>query len=207
MSAQWQEADNNFYQIAEAARKGDAYAQGKLLEAYRPELLRQARQMEKTFAGGGKTGSDFVQAAFYSALEEIKAFRGCTPEQLEDWLDAILCRTVMNEKRRSRALKRDIRREVVNGEGVLKSVRDTARSAERTAEQKEECDNLRRALGLLPVHYSQVLLYWASDLSWEEVGERMGRSADAARVMHDRAMPLLTKHLRARSEAPYSRQT
>ena len=57
---------------------------------------------------------------------------------------------------------------------------------------------LERALGRLPEDYREVLLLrYQGDLSFEEIGRRLGRSANAARKLWLRALHKLEQELEA----------
>jgi RNA polymerase sigma-70 factor (ECF subfamily) len=61
----------------------------------------------------------------------------------------------------------------------------------------EQLDRLNRAIGRLPGDYQQVMaLRYQQHLSFEDVGRRMGRSADAARMLWARALERLKSELR-----------
>jgi len=183
----------SFQETAVAARDGDSDAQGRLLQAFRPTLLRYAQKALETVGQGHDRPSDVVQDAFWKAWEEIEAFQGCTPEQLEAWLHTIVDRLVWNKARHSEAAKCDVRREV-SAEGLTESVRHAAPAAAEVASRSEQRELLRKAMLRLPADVREVLrLKFYEDLPWEEVGRRTGRSAEAARQMHRRAVRKLTE--------------
>jgi RNA polymerase sigma factor (sigma-70 family) len=63
-------------------------------------------------------------------------------------------------------------------------------------EQDEATERVRRVLARLPEDYRTVLrLHFWENLSWEDVGLRTNRSADAARKLHTRAMRAAAEQL------------
>jgi RNA polymerase sigma-70 factor (ECF subfamily) len=64
----------------------------------------------------------------------------------------------------------------------------------RKLELEEQQARLERALDALkPAHREVILLRKYEDLSFEEIGGRLGRSADACRMLLARAMAALTR--------------
>ena len=67
-----------------------------------------------------------------------------------------------------------------------------------TAMAAEQAAALEKALGQLPDDYREVLLLrYQGDLSFEEIGQRLGRSANAARKLWLRALRKLEQELEA----------
>jgi RNA polymerase sigma-70 factor, ECF subfamily len=108
--------DQAFDALLEAARNGDKEAQGCLLETCRRPLLHFARcQLNPDLQAKGGA-SDVVQDAFFTALREIDAFQGCTPDQLLNWLRTIMRRGLANFERQFSMQKRQTALEVSVGE-------------------------------------------------------------------------------------------
>ncbi len=181
----------------EAARSGDEEAQAKLLGSMRTILKRLAYEHSARFIKKNWRDSDVSQAAFLKVLEEIKTFRGCTPEQLDAWLSVIVDRTVAIFARESRAAKRDIRREVsAEAAGLEESLGDAAPAADAIAIRREELSRLNEAVSRLPEEHARVVRLRLEELSWAEIGQRMHRGAEAAAELHRRACQELKKDLK-----------
>jgi len=181
-------------QIA-AARQGSADALGELLESYHNYLLLIANSE----VGGElrpKCGaSDLVQETFVRAQQGFAAFVGTTEGELQAWLRQILlnhCRNLRQTYRDTQ--KRDVGRELAL-EGLSSMVGPGMRppdgqlSPSGCAMASEEATLVAQALSALPDDYQQVvrLRNW-ENLSFQLIGERLGRSADAARKLWGRAI-------------------
>ncbi len=180
-----------------AARNGNKEAQGQLLEACRRPLLRLARRQLSPGLSPKGAGSDVVQETFLQALREINTFRGCTPEQMMAWLRVILEHTMSNFRRRFHTGKREVGREV---SGEMATVREDPRHAVPSASEKaisnEQARLMLHALERLPEHYREVVrLRREERLSFEEIGRRTGRTADAARKVWLRALAEVGQYL------------
>lgn len=187
-----------FDQLLEAARGGDKEAQGRLLELCRRPLLRLARRELRPSVQAKGSPSDVVQETFVKALREIDTFQGCTPEQLLAWLRIILEHTVSNFRRQFHTGKREVAREV-SGETVIlrEDPRHAAPSASDKAISNEQVRLVRKALAQLPEHYAEVIrLRQVERLSFEEIGERTGRTAEAARKLWVRTLAEMGRRLR-----------
>ena len=197
MSAKEEIVPESFDGLLEAARTGEREAQGRLLHTCRPVLFRFARKRLRDFGRRNWRESDVVQDTFLKAVEEIQTFQGCTPEQFLAWLRAILDHRVMDLARRSGTEKRDAGLDASTNEpGFQESPRNAAPAADEVAERREQERLLREALGGLPEERARVVRLRYEKLPWEEVGRRMGRSGDAARELHRRAVKALAEALK-----------
>jgi RNA polymerase sigma-70 factor (ECF subfamily) len=177
-----------------AARSGSREALGQVLEFYRQDLLELAqRELHPELRGKGGA-SDLVQETFLKAQRGFGEFHGTTPAELHAWLRAILRNHLANFSRCYRGTdKRQLGREVVLDEQRLKS---SAGSPSSAAMRREHAELLEKALEHLPDHYLQViLLRHRENLSFEEIGQTMSRSAEAARKLWERAIALLRDQL------------
>ena len=181
---------DNFDDLMTAARHGNKEAQGRLLEAFRRPLLRLARQrvdLEVQAKGGG---SDMVQETFIRALREIDTFQGCTPDQLMAWLRAIMESTAANFRRRFQTKKRDAAREV-SEKGALTSddLRRATPAASDGVIRDEQDHRVRETIERLPEPYREVVrLRSQEQLSFREIGQRIGRTEESARKLWMRAV-------------------
>ena len=181
---------DHFDELLHAARGGDRDAQGRLLDACWHPLWHMARRdLRPSFRVKGSP-SDVVQETFVRALRDFHTFQGDRPEQMLAWLYAILRHTAASIVRQFMTGKRELGRETAQlaapREGELRRVEC---SACETAMQREQVSRVQDILSRMPPHYVEVLrLRWEERLSFEEIGLRTGRGADAARKLWHRAM-------------------
>jgi RNA polymerase sigma-70 factor (ECF subfamily) len=191
-------------QLLVAARAGSREALGEALQAYRAYLLLIAQQEldPELRAKGG--ASDLVQETFIDAQRLLGTFTGTTEQPWAAWLRQLLLNNLADFVRRYRSTdKRRVSREVGQPAGDSEAERageattDTP-SPSVTAMAAEQSAALERALDRLPEDYREVLLLrYQGDQSFEEIGRRLGRSANAARKLWLRALRKLEQELEA----------
>lgn len=191
-----------FEQELITASAGCSEAVGRLLERVRPMLLAIAAKALDHNLQSKADASDIVQDSLLEAHCTFGSFRGQRPEELLAWLKQILLHNLSNFRRQFRDTEmRNIHREVglptsspaaVEGD-LLAS--DSVFPVEKAA-NREELTRLGRALEGLPVAYRRVIAWhqWENQ-SFEEIGSRLGRSAEGARQIWWRAIQLLRKEL------------
>jgi RNA polymerase sigma-70 factor (ECF subfamily) len=191
-----------------AARAGSREALGRLLSQYHRYLLQVARrQLARDLRAKGDA-SDLVQETFLQAQRFFDRFEGRSAADLRAWLRGVLVHQTAKVGRRFHTTqKRRLAREVpldpanprVAAEG-LPPAPVPSPSAHLLARERQEV--LLRALGRLPEDYRRVmLLRYQQELTFEEVGREMGRSADAARMLWARALERLKHELRSVGES------
>jgi RNA polymerase sigma-70 factor (ECF subfamily) len=187
-----------------AARAGSREALGQALEAYRDYLLAIAdRELHADLRAKGGA-SDLVQDTFLEAQRDFSRFLGSTEEELRGWLRALLQHRLANFVRRYRQTqKRGLEREIALDAGDSSAAPGGVAASTPTPSQEvmahEQAEAVRRGLERLPEDYRTVIcLRYQEDLSFEEIGRRMQRSAEAARKLWWRAV----ERLHAEMEAP-----
>jgi RNA polymerase sigma-70 factor (ECF subfamily) len=184
-----------------AARAGSAEALGALLEPCRAYLLWIARRELDPNLHAKGSASDLVQETFLEAQRDFGRFHGQSETELRAWLRLLLLHNLRDfSKRYQDTGKRALVREVSMDRGSLAArFADGASSPCTKAVQQEEEHTVRQALERLPEDYRQVLLLrYEQGLSFEEIGEAMGRSANAARKLWLRAL----EHVEQELESP-----
>jgi RNA polymerase sigma-70 factor (ECF subfamily) len=185
-----------------AARAGSSEALGRLLDDFRPYLLAVAGSALDTDLQAKAGASDLVQESLLEAQRDFTGFAGQKRDQLQTWLVRILLRNVQNFRRLYRDTgKRDVGREVplpAHGMNALPgdclATNDSSPSGNAARGEKE--DRLRRALAQLPGHYRDVIAWRHRDGdSFAAIGARLGRTAEAARVLWGRALLRLKDEL------------
>jgi RNA polymerase sigma-70 factor (ECF subfamily) len=181
----------------ESARSGSSDALGRVFELCRQYLLLVAnRELDSDLQA--KIGpSDLVQESLLEAQRDFGRFHGATEADLRAWLRRILLNNVANIREHYRATqKREVSREVsldgvLDGSGADLLVAGEPTPSKQAAAQ-ERNEELERALAQLPDHYAEALrLRHQENCSFEEIGQRTGRSAEAARKVWARAVEQL----------------
>lgn len=192
--------------LIDAARKGDAAALGSILGAYRSYLRLIARASFDARLLPKCDPSDIVQETLLSAHQSFRQFRGSDEPSLLAWLRKILQNHLGELDRKYRqTARRDVAREARLDGAVERSsfVLNALLAAEgsspsQRAERREQAVALADAIeGLPPDDREVIVLRSFHEWSWEEIGDRMERTPDAARLLWTRALERLGKRLRA----------
>jgi len=180
------------------ARAGSPEALGHALQAHRRYLLLVAEKelAPDLRAKGG--ASDLVQETFVEAQRDFRQFRGESGDEFRGWLRRILLHNLGAFTRRYRDCgMRDVGREVglladgSNG-GPVDGLAAGSATPSAVAMAHEQSLALQGALGRLPDDYGRVVrLRYDDKLTFEQIGQEMGRSPEAARKLWARAMDCL----------------
>ena len=185
-------------------RAGDEAAARLLFDRHLQGLRARARSRLPASLRGRVAASDVVQESYLAAFLSLGNFedRGCG--SFAAWLRNILECRIANEVRDGvGAAKRDARREVriptgTQGAGVAQDHRSPSQDAvaeEDAARVRAERENLSDD------HRTVLALVHDEELTFDAVGARMGRSADAARKLYSRAVAELGARLRRGRES------
>jgi RNA polymerase sigma-70 factor, ECF subfamily len=179
------------------ARAGSSEALGEALEACRFYLLGVAqRELDPVLQAKGGA-SDLVQQTFLEAQQDFPRFRGDSEAELLAWLRRLLLNNLANFARRyrdtnKRALGREIALQALSASGLQGGLRAGDPSPSTAMAHGEQETALATALTKLPDDYRQVLLLrYEGELSFEEIGTKMNRTANAARKLWLRAIERL----------------
>jgi RNA polymerase sigma-70 factor, ECF subfamily len=191
------ETRGSFTQMLQAARDGDNEAQGRLLEPCRRRLLCFAKQQSRKMLQSKASPSDAVQESFLQALQVIDTFAGCTPDQMLAWLRIILTNNLRVLSKQFNTAKRQVQREVPGQPALLESNSGLAVSSTVEAVLRhEQIERLDKAVERLPDHYKEVVRLRNSDnRSFEEIGCKIGRTAEGVRKLWRRALAELNHQL------------
>jgi RNA polymerase sigma-70 factor (ECF subfamily) len=185
-----------------AARAGSAEALGEVLEACRGYLLTIAqRELDPHLRAKG-SASDLVQQTFLEAQRDFAGFHGETEAELLAWLRRLLLNNLANFVRDYReTAKRQVKREVrlpkvdSSHSGDLGPAA-AAPSPSKQAMLHERTAAVLDALEKLPPDYRQVVwLRYHDERSFEQIGQIMGRTANAVRKLWLRAVGRLKQDL------------
>lgn len=189
-----------------AAQTGSNSSLGQLLQGYRQYLNLLADEELGSAIKVKASASDLVQDSFLEAKRDFGQFTGQSPEQFQGWLRRLLLNNVANVIRSYQGTeKRDISREKPAGHCDLNATTPLAgesKTASSIAIKNELLDALQIAIRELPGHYQDVIRWRNYDrASFEDIGLRLERSAEAARKLWVRAVELLQQELDASHEA------
>jgi len=186
------------------AREGQGDALAQILEAYRNYLRLIAATCFERQLRGKADPSDVVQDALVKVHENFHQFRGATERELLAWMRTILARLLTDLHRRflqgaerqvgrERSLADVMDRSSMVLEGFLANRQE---SPSARAVKREQSVLLADALALMsPDDREVITLRNLLELEWEEVARRMGRSADAVRMLWTRAVRRLGDQL------------
>jgi RNA polymerase sigma-70 factor (ECF subfamily) len=177
-----------------AARAGSPAALNELLTNYRLYLLRIASQEFPSDLQGKVGASDLVQETMLHAAGNFGEFVGESETELLGWMRRILLNQMLNTIRHYRTEKRNAGREAPLDGRMLAGHGDSTPSSEFIAQEERLLVQL--ALLQLPEIYRQaIVLRHEQDLSFVEIGARLGCSEDAARKLWGRAVLALQQEL------------
>ena len=195
-------ADHDAGEWLAQAQAGSLEALGHALEACRSYLLLVAdRELSPDLKAKGGA-SDLVQETFIEAHKDFARFQGKSDAEFLAWLRCLLQHRLANFARRYRKTqKRGLAREVALATGDssvsgLDNLPGDSLTPSREAMARERVEALERVLARLPADYRQVIaLRYQDELSFEEIGKLMERSADAVRKLWWRALGRLRDEL------------
>jgi RNA polymerase sigma-70 factor (ECF subfamily) len=181
-----------------AARAGSSDALGAALEACRGYLLLIAEQELCTELRAKGGASDLVQETFLKAHRHFPRFRGTEEAELLRWLRRIMLNSLVDFQRQfaeteKRRTVREVAVEAADSTYQPRSPLPTSDpSPSAVVMERERDEQLHRVLARLPDDYRLSLrLRHEEELSFEEIGRRMNRSANAARKLWARALERL----------------
>lgn len=187
-----------FLALLDEAHQGSSEALGQVIDACRQYLLSIANAELPEELRAKVAPSDLVQDSCLEAQQGFARFRGQTCQELQAWLRGILMFNLSNARRHyQQTAKRDLGLEIPltdsRGKWQLASDED---SPSQAAIANEEQVLVEKALENLPEHLREaVLLRHREHLSFAEIGERMGRTSEAARKLWARGVEQLQKEL------------
>jgi RNA polymerase sigma-70 factor (ECF subfamily) len=196
---------HDFSRWLSAARDGCRDALGLALEACRRFLLCVAHhELHRDLQAKGGA-SDLVQETFLEAHCAFDRFQGSSEVELRVWLRQLLHHRASKFRRRFRTTqKRQLARETTlhdNSRPVHPAVECSSPSAVVMAH--EQAQRLRQALEHLNDDYRRVItLRYLEQCTFEEIGRRMERTPNAARLLWLRAIEHVKHELRAFPHEP-----
>jgi len=194
------EAPKNIEQRLAAAQQGSSAALGDVLEASRRYLLWMARRELDPGLSAKAGASDLVQDTLLEAHRDFGQFQGDSEAELLAWLRRLLLNNLANFARgyRATAKRRISREQSLDGAAGEASGKVAGRTPTPSTflMAREQMAVVQEALARLPADYQQVLTLWQQDdMTFEQIGAVMNRSANAARMLWVRALERLQREL------------
>jgi RNA polymerase sigma-70 factor (ECF subfamily) len=183
------------------ARHGSPEAIGMLFDECGAPLLAYIRLRLGQQLRGEMESRDILQNTFLRGLQHFEQFEGSESSTLRGWLVAIAANEIRDQRAFIRRRRRDARRRVrltPEDEPVATTVHSEVSRID-LAEQASRLETVMERLS--PEHREAILLRQYEELSFGEIGERMGRSTDAARMLFARAMAKLSVEMRRSRQA------
>jgi len=183
------------------AKDGDESALDQLCKAYNERVLRIIRMRMGPELRTKLESMDLVQDAFISALRSLENFTYKNEGDFLRWVSKIAENRIRDNLDKLHTNKRDIRKEIpLNNDrsttqssfvGITGPVDSTTPSV--IISKREQLDKLEKAIDKLKPEYRQAItLTKIEGLSYEEAGEKLGKSPNAVRMLLSRAMAALT---------------
>jgi RNA polymerase sigma-70 factor (ECF subfamily) len=193
-------------ELVRQAQEGDRAALERLFSRYYERVrrivrLRLGRRLRLRMDSG-----DILQETFAAAVDAFDRFEMKDEAGFINWLSKIAERQVLAAVEHHSAQKRDAAREVPLDPGdparatSIEPV-DVGPAPSELAQRAEESSLVERCVTELPEEYRELIIWRDyAGAAWEVVAEETGRpSADAARMMHAKAMLELGRLMRRRS--------
>lgn len=181
----------------------DSGAVQELLEIYRPLMLKLAHRQLNRSLRAKVAPSDLVQTAMWKAHQAFGDQTFASVGGFRAWLVKILDNEAVDAGRRyAQSQKRDVSREQsLSSPETQVWIRRLSASLSKSALGdsfvSQRINDVLVALDLLPSHYRLALrLRYFEKLSFEAMGEKLERTTDSARMLHNRALSKLRELLR-----------
>jgi len=177
------------------AREGQRESLDELLQTHRNYLRVLADSCLHREMRGKADASDVVQETLPKVHQNFRHFRGTTELEWMAWLRKILVNHMTDFQKGFRRERRNVHREQPLESLMERSsamLRSLGPSPSQEAQRREAAALVADAIAELdPEDRDVVILRNLHELDWKTVGERTGRSPDAARMLWARAMQRL----------------
>ena len=188
-------------ELVALAKDGDRAALDQLYSVYAERVRWMVRFRMSRELRSKLESMDLVQDTLIHALGGLEDFTYKNEGDFVRWLSKIAENELRGSLKKLHADKRDIRREVRLGTygpsagvgfvGAPGPIEATTPSV--ILSRKEDLAKLEEAVDELKPEYREVIVLAKIDgLSYKEIGERLGKSADAVGMLVSRAMVALT---------------
>lgn len=184
------------------ARAGEPQALDTLYERVAGRLLALIRLRLGRGLRARLESRDILQATLLKSFEHVQQFEQGDGVSLMAWLARIAENEIRDRADYYKRQRRDARLEVPL-ETAHTGIAAAMRSALTRMLFDERAERLEEALESLDAHYREVIVLRSyEELSFSEIGARLGRSEDACRMLYARAMAALTMRMTAHAAGP-----
>lgn len=190
----------SFLDLIHRARQGDAVAQDRLFQRYRPYLRMLCAAQMPPLCQQREDASDIVQQTLIDATRGLPGFEGATEAEFDAWMSRLLERNILQSVRRHTADMRDVRREVIERRSgvatfsaiVGRQVDEQHSSCGRKLVKVEMALQLAQALEKLPTEQRlAVEMRYLSQLPLRVIAEQMGKTTGAVAGLIRRGVEFL----------------
>ncbi|MDQ6643063.1 MAG: sigma-70 family RNA polymerase sigma factor [Chloroflexota bacterium] len=174
--------------LAQQTLAGDPYAFEDLVKRYSTPLFNFIYR----FLGDYDQACDILQHVFIQLHTSLSTLR--TDKPLKAWLFQVARNRCLDELRRKRVIHFSELDAVNEDEELspLAAIPDNGPLPEELAEQSDLQQHLQEAIQTLPIKFrSVVLLRYAGQLSFSEIGQTLSMPEATAKTYFQRAKPLL----------------
>ena len=193
--------DSEPRQLLSSAIAGNRGALGRLLELYRSYLRLLARVQIDRRLYGKVDPSDVVQDTLLYVHQAFVEFRGTTEAELLSWLRRILASKLKDLVRRFCAaqsrdvgLERSLDEELDHTSHIVQNLPAAGSSPSEKASHREQAALVADAVYRLQESYREVIvLRHMEELTFPEIGRRMGRSEESVKKLWLRALAALRR--------------
>jgi len=197
MESENDKLDTQTNELVQKAQDGDPEAVSALYRLYASRLNRVVRRRLGYHLRTRMETEDLVQSVWKDVLSDMHGFEYRGPESFFRWLVVHLNRKIQDKGRYFAARKRDHHRERSLQQGDSQSSALPLPAAEGLSPSQvvaadEEAQRLERLLQFLSETQRRALiLRLKEDLSFDEIGEIMGKTSEAARKLYCRGLKKL----------------
>ena len=194
-------ASDKTQQLVILAKGGDESALERLYRVYGERVRWMVRFRMGKALRSRLESMDLVQDVFVNAFGALGDFTYKNEGDFVRWLSKITQNALADNRDKLHAAKRDIRKELRFGghnsatDGVLREVQGNldAATPSMIMSKREDLSKLEKAIDRLKPEYRDVVvLSKIEGLSYKEIGQRLGKSPDAVRMLMPSAMAELT---------------
>ena len=178
--------------LVQRARAGDGAAMAVLLERYAPRVLRVVRRRLGPDLRRHVDSGDVVQETMVEVVRSIGGFQPRDERSFLRWLAALVENRLRNLARKGR------RQPLASLDEAGEEPQASGASRTHPLDRRFERELLAAAMEELSEDHRRVLrMRHEERLPFKEIGERTGRSEDAAWVLHKRAKSELARRVSA----------
>lgn len=195
--------------LIDRAKEGDREAENELVARYMGRVMTQVRLRLRGDLRRLCDSGDVAQEVFVKTMRNLEGFQMRSEGSFLHYLSSAVANHIRDLADKGRADRRDMRREVAmdaaaeGQSGPQLQLPDRGGTPSQDVGRRELAEIMAACLEQLDEDKRElVLMRNYSEMSWQEIGEFMGLSADAARMQHGTARVALARCLRSRGIDP-----